>query len=192
MKRLAPFLLTTVLALTSWQQAAAEDGTYEIDTAHSGITFQIMHNGVNYVPGMFTKFTGKIVFDEKDPTKNELDINIDTSSIYTGNMKRDQHLKGPDFFNVKQFPEATFKSTSIKQNEDGTYSVTGDLTMLGKTNTVSFKAKFNGKKELDEGIVIGGWGEFKLKRSLFGMDYGAGKIGDDVVVTLHIQAEKKK
>ncbi|MEM1057730.1 MAG: YceI family protein [Verrucomicrobiota bacterium] len=188
MKRSLFLAAIAAMILTSGPRLHAE--TYKIDTVHSGVTFQIMHNGVNYVPGMFTKFEGTIVFDKDDPAKNELDLTIDTNSIFTGNMKRDQHLKGPDFFNVKQFPTATFKSTSVKQNDDETYSVTGDLTMLGKTNTVTIKAKFIGENSTDSGVVIGGWGEFKLTRSLFGMDYGVGKIGDDVIVKLHVQAMK--
>jgi len=193
MKKLTLSLFTALLALTSWQTVtAAETGEYEIDPVHSAVTFQIMHNGVNYVPGRFNKFDGKIVLNMEDPAKNELDINIDTASIYTGNMKRDEHLKGPDFFNAKQFPKATFVSKNIKLNEDESYSVTGDLTMLGKTNTVTLKVKMTGKNDSGDDLIVGGWGEFTVKRSLFGMDYGAGKIGDDVIVTMHIQAKQKK
>lgn len=191
-KKLTLSLLAVTLAFTGWQAAHAANGEFEIDPVHSGLTFQIMHNGVNFIPGRFNKFSGKIVLNEADPAKNELDVKIDTASIYTGNMKRDEHLKGPDFFNTKQFPEATFTSKSVKQNEDGSYSITGDLNMLGKTNTVTLKAKMMGKNDSGDDLIVGGWGEFTLKRSLFGMDYGAGKIGDDVIVTLHIRATQKK
>ncbi len=192
MKKLTLSLFSALLAFTCLPATAAETGEYKIDTVHSAVTFQIMHNGVNYVPGRFNKFDGKIVLNMEDPAKNELDINIDTASIYTGNMKRDEHLKGPDFFNTKQFPKATFVSKNIKLNEDESYSVTGDLTMLGKTNTVTLKIKMTGKNDGGDDLIVGGWGEFTLKRSLFGMDYGVGKIGDDVIVTMHIQAVKKK
>ena len=115
MKRLATLLAATAALLTV---TAARAETFAIDTAHSAVTFKVQHNGISSVVGRFNEFDGTIVYDKADPSKTQVDFTVKTASVDTGNAKRDQHLEGPDFFNAKQFPVATFKSTKVEADGD--------------------------------------------------------------------------
>src|SRR4051794_19448113 len=88
--------------------------TYQVDPVHSTAIFKISHFNMAPFYGRFVGPTGTFVLDE-DMTKSTFTIEIPVDKIDTANEKRDNHLKGPDFFNVKQYPTATFKSTSIKK-----------------------------------------------------------------------------
>ena len=118
--------------------ATADD--YVIDAAHSGVTFKISHLGLSWIHGRFDDFAGNFTIDSSDPAKSSFTLNIKPESVDTNNSGRDEHLKSPDFFNVKQFPALSFTSTAVKPIEGG-YEVTGDLTMHGETKPVTFSLK---------------------------------------------------
>src|SRR5258705_219039 len=81
----------------------------------------------------------EFAFDDQDPAKGLFSFQVKAASIDTGNAKRDQHLKGPDFFNVVQFPTIAFKSRAVARSGADAYEVTGDLTLHGVTRPVSLK-----------------------------------------------------
>src|SRR6476659_5002094 len=108
---------------------------WEIDPPHSTAAFSIKHLMVSNVRGSFGKVTGTVNLDDKNPTKSTVEAMIDATTISTGVTARDEHLKSPDFFDVKQFPTITFKSTKVTGSK-GKYKVTGDLTMHGVTKPV--------------------------------------------------------
>jgi polyisoprenoid-binding protein YceI len=100
-------------------------------------------------------------------------------------------LKGPDFFNAKEFPTIAFKSKSVKKTAAG-YDVTGDLTLHGVTRPVTFKLAVTGSGKGMKGESLAGVeGSTVLKRSDFGMSYGAGAIGDEVTVTASLEGSRK-
>jgi len=92
---------------------------YALDTAHAGVTFKISHVGISWTYGRFNELNGDFTIDTADPSKCSFTMNIKSASIDTGNQKRDEHLRSPDFFNVKQYPVITFKSTAVKPAKDG-------------------------------------------------------------------------
>lgn len=94
---------------------------YKVDTAHSSILFKVIHFNVGYTVGMFKTFRGSIV------EGTSVEITIDASSVDSNQKKRDGHLRSPDFFNVKQFPEISFKSTKWEAREGGA-QITGQLS----------------------------------------------------------------
>src|SRR5690606_24276327 len=96
---------------------------------------------------------------DNDPATLKLDVTIATNSIYSDNEKLTAHLKAPDFFDVKRYPKATFKSTKVEMADKG-YKVTGDLTLLGKTKSISFPAEI----EISGGHIDFD-AEFKLDRT---------------------------
>src|SRR5881394_3464579 len=114
------------LGIASLARAAEK---FEIDPAHSSVTFKVNHMGVSTVYGRFnlTKPVGAFVLDADDPAKSTFEIQVPTKNIDTGVQKRDDHLRSPDFFNAAQFPTISFKSTSVKKVDDKTMEVTGDL-----------------------------------------------------------------
>src|SRR5438128_2317015 len=97
--------------------------TYQIDPVHSAFLFRIKHMNISYSYGRFNSSTGQIAIDE-DPAKCGVNIEVKADSVDTADAKRDQHLKGPDFFNAKQFPTISFKSKAVKKEGAG-YEVTG-------------------------------------------------------------------
>jgi polyisoprenoid-binding protein YceI len=119
-------------------------GTYAIDPAHSRIGFVARHAMVTKVRGSFNEFEGSGYFDAEDPTKSNLELVIKAASIDTRNADRDGHLRSNDFFAMDEYPEITFKSTSVEQTGDAEYRVTGDLTLKGVTKPVTVDFDYTG------------------------------------------------
>jgi len=180
---------SVLLALSSGVAMAA---SYKIDPTHTYPNFTVDHLGFSTMHGQFAKTTGSLEYDKSSGT-GSVNITIDASSIYTGMKKRDDHLRSPDFFNVVEFPEITFKSTSAKLS-GGTGKVEGDLTIMGVTKSVTLdvskihcgKHPFNPK--LTE--VCGFDATTKVKRTDFGMKYGIPKIGDEISISLEVEATR--
>jgi polyisoprenoid-binding protein YceI len=106
-------------------------------------------------------------------------------------MGRDTHLRGPDFFNVKQYPVISFASTSVKPSEEG-YEVTGDLTLHGATKPVTFSLKGGKSAEFPAGVKRTGYStELVLKRSEFGVGKPMPVLGDDIFVSISFEGTKK-
>lgn len=119
-------------------------GNYAIDPTHSRIGFSARHAMVTKVRGAFNEFSGSGHFDAANPANSSLELSLVTASIDTGNADRDGHLQSADFFDVEKFPAITFRSTSVSQSGDNTYSVTGDLTIRDKSNPVTFELEYTG------------------------------------------------
>ena len=168
---------------------AADD--YTLDAAHAGVNFRISHLGLSWVYGRFNKFSGNLTIDPDDPAKSAFALTINTDSVDTNNPQRDGHLRSPDFFNVKQFPTISFKSTAVKAIEGG-YEVTGDFTLHGVTRSISFPLKGGKTAEFPKGVQrIGYTTELGLKRSEFGMDKFKDALGDEVQIAVSFEAVKK-
>jgi len=169
---------------------AARAEEYALDLAHTGFTFKIQHLGVSWTYGRFNACEGAFRIDS-NPANTAFTLQIKTDSIDTGNQQRDDHLRSPDWFNSKQFPLITFKSTSVKQTPAG-YEVTGDLTLHGVTKAVVLNVEGGGKAEFPQGVQrIGYTTNVVLKRSEFGMNTMVGPVGDDVYLSISFEGIKK-
>lgn len=178
----AGVLMAAVVMTLALSGVAMADGKYDLDSAHASYVFKIKHAGVSYTYGMFTESSGKFTIDDKDPSKSSFDVTIKAASINTGNAKRDEHLKGPDFFNTKEFPNITFKSTKVVAGKDGALEVTGDFTMRGTIKPVTLTLKKVGEGEFPPGTKrIGYATETTIKRSDFGIKYGLPNGASDEV-----------
>ncbi|HLN32196.1 MAG TPA: YceI family protein [Gemmataceae bacterium] len=168
---------------------AADD--YTIDPMHSGIGFKISHIGLSWIQGRFNSFSGDFTLDPDNPANSSFSMSIKTDSIDTNNKGRDNHLRSPDFFNAKQFPVVSFKSTAIKPI-DGGYEVTGDLTLHGVTKSISFALKGGAKAEFPKGKLRTGFtAEFPVKRDDFGVGKPGNGLGDEVFATVSFEGVKK-
>lgn len=178
---------------------AAETGVYNFDKAHSFIGFKVKHTGLIEVPGFFRDFTGEVNFDAKDVSKSSVNFKAMVTSIDTGVVPRDTHLRSADFFEVEKFPELTFKSTKVEKSGKG-WSVTGDLTMKGVTKSVTIPFQIAGWLPATErsGPKMGIAGETMINRRDFGVNYartgpgGIAQVSDEVKVVLQIEAGKAK
>jgi polyisoprenoid-binding protein YceI len=169
--------------------ATADD--YIIDAVHSGVSFKISHIGLSYVHGRFDSFSGKFTLDSSDPSKTSFALSIKPESVDTNNAQRDNHLRSPDFFNVKQFPTISFTSTSVKAI-DGGYEVRGDLTLHGETRPVAFTLKGGRSAEFPKGVQRTGYvTDFVVKRSDFGVGKTMPILGDEVYVSIGFEGTKK-
>jgi polyisoprenoid-binding protein YceI len=184
------------LALSVALPAAAAD-TWTIDKAHSQVGFEVRHFFTK-VHGRFDDFSGAITGDLASPESASVEFTIKTASINTNEPKRDAHLKSADFFDAEKLPEIRFKSTSIKVAGKDLFDVTGPLTMHGVTKDVTLKVAVLGSTKDPWGGTRGGLEvTTTLDRKEFGivynkvLDTGSTMLGDDVKVTIDIEAVKK-
>jgi len=171
--------------------ALAQD-TYKIDPVHSEISFKIRHL-LAKTSGRFAKFGGTIKVDTADISKSSVEVSIDVASINTDNAKRDEHLMSADFFDVAKYPTITFKSTAVKEVAKGKLEVTGDFTLHGVTKKITFPITNAGTGPgMKPGAVVAGFidGALVINRNDFGIKTYPGALGDDVAISLNIEAGK--
>jgi len=133
MKQLA--VVTAVLALAA-PLAVAQTTTWTPDPNHSEVDFTIRHLSLTNVRGRFGKITGTIIYDPADISKSSVQITIDVTGVDTGVTQRDNDLKSANYFDVANFPGATFVSTGVARNANG-LTVIGNLTVHGVTKSVT-------------------------------------------------------
>lgn len=138
------------------------------------ITF-VGHKADGKHEGGFKKFEIDAKADFEDPTKSSLRIEIKTESLWSDDKKLTDHLKNPDFFDVRKYPTIVFESTEIEHADEGKATIVGKLKLLGKTEELKVPSTV---EVTDETITI--IAKFKLDRTKWGMDYGKGKINDEV------------
>ena len=186
----AKFIAVALLA-SVFGPAFAETTNYKIDPVHSTVLFKIQHFGAGNFYGRFNSFDGTVAFDDADPSKSSVNLNIKADSIDTANQKRDEHVKGPDFLNVAQFPAITFKSTAVKKVDDKNFDLTGDVTLHGVTKPVTAKVEMIGKgKDPRGGERAGAEAKFTIKRSDFGISFMPGGLGEEISVIAALEATK--
>lgn len=178
-------------ALSGGLPAAPAAGDYAVDPVHSALVFKIGHNAGTYF-GRFNKLSGSFLLDPADLSGSTLEFTVDVNSVDTASGKRDDHLRSSDFFNVKQFPTSTFKSTSIKRGGEGVYEVIGDLTVCGVTKPVTAKViagktmpnPQSGKENAGFEATV------TVKRTDFGISKFQGMLGEDVTLLVGIEGNR--
>ena len=154
--------------------ASAWGANYVIDTkgAHAAIDFRFKHLNISWLTGRFNEFSGTFVYDEENPAASSVEVSINTKSLDSNHAERDKHIRSSDFMNTDKYPTATFVSSSIAPNPDGTAKVTGDLTLHGVTKEISFDASLVGKgKDPWGGYRAGFEATFLLNTMDFGMKF---------------------
>ena len=176
--------------------AHAED--YRVDPAHSNVNFEVRHM-FSKVNGKFKVYSGDFSFDEKKPEASKVAFTIRAESIDTDKKERDEHLRGPDFFEVAKYPEITFKSKTVKPAGGKKFKLTGDLTMHGKTKPATFDVEFLGADKDPFGREIASFSaSTTVNRKDFGMiwnkttDKGGLLVGDDIKVDVNVEGERPK
>lgn len=139
----------TLLLITVWFIAgvgAIHAAEYKLDTkgAHAFIQFKIKHLGYSWLLGRFNRFDGGFSYDEQNPAAAKVSVTIDTASIDSNHAERDKHLRGKDFLDVKQYPQAKFVSTGFEDTGDGKAVLKGDLTLHGVTRAIEMAVEHIG------------------------------------------------
>ena len=180
--------VNTVTAISTWS----------IDPAHSSVHFKVRHMMISNVRGEFRTVRGDLTLNDADITQSEIEIEIDTSSIYTRDEKRDAHLRSPDFLNTERHPLLTFRSTKVEKAGVDVRRVQGDLTIHGVTR--------NGELDIDSisPATKDPWGNVRMAASAstvisrkdFGLTWNAALetggvlVGDEVTIDLDVQFVK--
>jgi len=187
--RFVAYLSILAMLVGSMQSMQAQAVTYRIDPVHSFIIFRVKHLNTGFAYGRFNTFSGTFVVDERNPANSSIELEIEANSVDTGNSQRDDHLRNPDFFNARQFPKITFKSTRVRKLNDTTVEVQGNLTMRGVTRPIKARVTFTGKGRNQRGQeIIGFETAFTIRRSQFNINYGLnGGLDDEVRVTFAVE-----
>ncbi len=175
------------MAQTSWQ----------LDPAHSEVTFRVRHLMVSNVSGKFKTFNSTVATQDDDFSTAQIDFTVDTASIDTGVEYRDNHLRGDDFFNSELFPTLHFKATGMNKTGDGEFQLDGDLTIRDITKPVSLQVEMGGVVKDPYGNIKAGFEVTgKINRREFGLlwsaltEAGGAVAGDEVKFQANVQYAK--
>jgi polyisoprenoid-binding protein YceI len=173
----------------------SDAATWQMDPGHSSFQFKIRHLTVSNVKGDFSKFQGVAIIDDQDVTQLEVEVTIDAASVNTGHAQRDEHLRGPDFFDVTKYRTITFVSKKVIKTDTNRLKVIGDLTIRGVTREITVDVEGPTPEVKDP------WGNFrrgatataKINRRDFGitwnkvLDTGGLVVGDEVNIYIEVE-----
>lgn len=194
MNRLQTFLTCGLLSFVIVGSAQAKGLEYTIDSTNSSVIFKIKNRGISYVMGRFNKISGVISANSlRNPDKFEVTAEVATKSLDTGDNKRDNHVRGPQFLNGRKNPTISFTTTKTnKIDDENKFELTGKLNFFGTTKEITVQCEFVGMKEIDSFIRrVGIFATFTIKRSEFGMEYMIPEIDDEVTIIVNLEAELK-
>jgi polyisoprenoid-binding protein YceI len=187
------FVVAAALGAVAYFQAPSASApgaeTYDVDPVHSVVLFRITHLNVSAFHGRFNDVSGTFTVD--DAGKGSVDITVKAGSVDTGNEKRDDHLRSPDFFNAEQFPAITFQSKELRKLDGKKYEAKGTLALHGESKEITVPLERIGSGAGMEDWRTGFEAVFTIRRSDFGITYGEGVLGDDVRMTVAIEGIRK-
>jgi polyisoprenoid-binding protein YceI len=195
MRRLSRIPLLTLIALAAAAPSFADLQEWRVDSAHSYVGFKVRHMMVSWVRGQFADIKGTVKFDPADPSKTNVEVEIDANSINTANERRDKHLRSADFFDVENHPSIRFVSKRVEGSAQSGLKLIGDLTMHGVTKEVALDVEGPAP-----GVADGRGGEksgvsasAKINRSDFGLTWnraleaGGVTVSDEVTLELEVE-----
>ncbi len=173
-----------LVAVALFSTATFAQSSWNVDKAHSHLTFTITHLAVSDVDGTFKEFDATITASKPDFSDAKFTFIAKTASVTTGVDARDNHIKSPDFFDIAKNPTVNFTSTSITPTSAGHFTLTGNLTLAGVTKPITVELWYRGtitnpmSKAPDAGFQITG----TIKRSdfNFGSKFGSPMLSDEV------------
>ena len=184
--KLTAFALAAAMLLPS--QLLAEKYVIDTEGSHAFIQFRIQHLGYSWLSGRFNTFSGDFEYDENNPDKASVQVEIDVASIDSNHAERDKHLRGDDFLDVKKFPKASFESTYFKENGDGTAILKGNLTLHGVTKPVTIDVEHIGHGPDPWGGYRRGFeGTTRIALADYDINYNLGEKSKEVELTLSIE-----
>lgn len=187
-------LAAALLASTASVSAMADTTTYQMDPTHTSVVASWSHFGFSHPTATFSDVTGTIQFDEDDVANSRVEVTIPVKTVDTKVPALNEEFLGSEYFDVAQYPDATFKSTEIESMGGDRYDVHGDLTLKGVTKPVVLHATLNGVGEHPMAKVpaLGFDAETTLQRSDFGLDQYVPNVSDDITIRLSSEAEAAK
>ena len=164
-------------------------GTWTLDQAHTEVGFSVRHAGISKVRGAFTEANATLVVGAT-PDTSTVEATVQTASFDSNDNNRDAHVKGPDFFNVEQYPHMTFKATEVQGTPEN-FRLSGDLTIKETSKPVIFDVEFGGVAVDPFGATRAGFSATaQISRKAFGITWNAALeaggvlVGDKVTITI--------
>ena len=171
--------------------------TWNIDYAHSEITFSARHMMISKVRGRFEDWAGVVNYDADNPASTTVDITIQTDSINTKEAQRDGHLRSGDFFNAETYPTMTFKSTRVEQDDANSGRLIGDLTIRDITKEVVLDVEYSGTGQNPWGMTIAGFSaSTTINRKDWGLNWnvaleaGGWLVSDKITIEIDLELQK--
>lgn len=171
--------------------ASLRGGAYTLDKEHASLVWKIDHLGFSRYIGRFNEFDASLDFDPENVANSQLEVIIDTASLDVNNPSFEDDLRGSDWFDVENFPQAIYRTTSLIETiSEDTFVFEGDLTLLGTTAPVQMTVTFNGgaRNFLTRKYTLGFSATAEFNRSDFGLDnMVAFGVGDDIQLEVHVE-----
>tara|TARA_R110002072_G_scaffold247353_2_gene406482 strand:- start:29135 stop:29779 length:645 start_codon:yes stop_codon:yes gene_type:complete len=171
--------------------AELRGGAYTLDKDHASLLWKINHLGFSTYIGRFNEFDASLDFDAENVENSSLEVIVDTSSLDVNNPDFAEDLRGSDWFDVENFPQAVFRTTSfVEAVDEDTFVFQGDLTLLGNTAPVMLTVNFHGggRNFLTRRYTLGFSASTTFQRSAFGLDnMVAFGVGDDIELEIHVE-----
>lgn len=171
--------------------AELRGGAYTLDKDHASLLWKINHLGFSTYIGRFNEFDASLDFDAENVENSSLEVIVDTSSLDVNNPEFAEDLRGSDWFDVENFPQAVFRTTSfVEAVDEDTFVFQGDLTLLGNTAPVMLTVNFHGggRNFLTRRYTLGFSASTTFQRSAFGLDnMVAFGVGDDIELEIHVE-----
>lgn len=179
-------------ALLGAGQAMAANYLIDKEGQHAFVNFKISHLGYSWLYGTFRDFDGHFSFDVAQPEASKVKVTLKTASVDSNHAERDKHLRSPDFLNVAKHPTATFESTQVKPNGNGSFDILGNLSLNGVTKPVVIAARFIGEgKDPWGGYRAGFEGSTKLKLKDFDIQKDLGPASQEVELILSVEGVRQ-
>ncbi|MFO7762668.1 MAG: YceI family protein [Wenzhouxiangellaceae bacterium] len=187
--------IPTVLAALALSAGSvqAEPAEWKIDPEHFSVAFEVDHINYQRQIGMFLEAGGSFRYD---PESGELDggrVEVDAASVFTNHDERDEHVRGDDFLAAEDHPRIVFEANGFESDDNDGGTLTGDLTLLGRTHPVELDVTINKRAEYPFGHgkeTLGISAHTTIERSRWGMDYAVSNelVGDEVALRFEFEA----
>jgi polyisoprenoid-binding protein YceI len=189
--RLSLYLTVAIAALAAGRALAAVE-TYTLDAEHTVPMFAVSHEGISVQRGLFGRAAGTVTLD-RERRSGTIDVAVDTASLVTGDALRDRVLRGEEFLDAARYPAAVYRATRIAFDGDRPTGADGELTLRGVTRAVhvDIGPLRCGRQFVTGRPICGTDLAATIKRSAFGMTAFARDIGDDVALTIQVEALKQ-
>jgi len=187
-------LAVLALSLIGLVSMPAYSDKYIVDTkgAHASINFVIKHLGYSYIIGRFNSFSGEFTYDPENIAASTVSVTIDTRSVDSNHAERDKHLRSSDFLNADKNPKATFMSKKVVLDDDGTFKITGDLTLNAVTRSIIIAAEKVGEgKDPWGGYRVGFVGETEFALKDYNITKDLGPASQMIKLELHIEGVRQ-
>ena len=165
-------------------------GQFTLDSDHATLLWKLNHLGFSTFVGRFNNFDATLDFDPENVGNSSLEVVIDTTSLDINNDEFAEELKGDNWFDAENFPQAVYRTTSLVESNENAFVFAGDLTLLGVTAPVNINVDFHGggRNFLTRSNTMGFSATASFQRSVFGLDrFTSFGVGDEIDLEIHVE-----